>query len=318
VSTLAEQRAANRIVPAAGGAVWRPAPDGGIEVALVHRPRYDDWTLPKGKLDAGEDTLSAAVREIGEETGLDVVAGRRSVQTGYPIPQGTKRVDYWVMQAVGGQFRANAEVDELHWLSPAEATARCTHEHDRTVLADLERTDVPRMPTLVLVRHGSAGSSSTWGGLDDLRPLDGKGEAQAARLAQVLPHFGVTSVFSARRTRCEQTVAPLAQRLGLTVEPMAELGEEEFRADPEAALSTVQRLLASATDPGVTVVCSQGGAIPSVLLALGVRWPRHGPAAEDLFPPAAKGSVWVLGGRPGALLADYYRNFDPDPAAPLR
>ena len=62
-----------------------------------------------------------------------------------------------------------------------------------------------------------------------------------------------------------------------------------------------------------TVVCSQGGAIPSVLLALGVRWPRHGPAAEDLFPPAAKGSVWVLGGRPGALSADYYRNFDPDP-----
>ena len=102
-----------RVVPAAGGAVWRPASDGGIEVALAHRPRYDDWSLPKGKLDAGEDPLTAAVREVREETGLEVVAGRRSVQTGYPIPQGTKRVDYWVMQAVGGRFRPNDEVDVL-------------------------------------------------------------------------------------------------------------------------------------------------------------------------------------------------------------
>jgi 8-oxo-dGTP diphosphatase len=297
--------------------VWRPAPDGGIEVALAHRPRYDDWTLPKGKLDAGEDALSAAVREIGEETGLEVVAGRRSLRTGYRIPQGTKRVDYWVMQAVGGTFEANDEVDELCWLPPARAAARCTHEHDRTVLADLTRTDVPRMPTVVLVRHGSAGSSSEWDGPDDLRPLDGRGAAQAERLAQVLPFFGVTSVSSARRTRCEQTVAPLAERLGLPVEPLPELGEEEFQADPGTAMATVDRLLTPRPVPGVTVVCSQGGAIPSVLLALGVRWSGHGVAAGKLFPPAAKGSVWVLGGRPGALVADYYHDFAPDPAAPL-
>ena len=296
--------------------MWRPGPDGGIEVAVAHRPRYDDWSLPKGKLDAGEDALSAAVREVGEETGLEVVAGRRSVQTGYAIPQGTKRVDYWVMRAVGGTFGPNDEVDELRWLSPAGAAARCTHEHDRGVLRDLERTDVPRMPTLVLVRHGSAGSSSGWTGSDDRRPLDGRGRAQAQRLAQVLPLFGVASVSSARRTRCEQTVAPLAERLGLTVDPLPELGEEEFQADPDTAMSTVQRLLAPREEPGVAVVCSQGGAIPSVLLALGVRWSGHGPAAGNLFPPAAKGSVWVLGGRPGAMAADYYRNFDPDPDAP--
>ncbi|HEY0508673.1 MAG TPA: NUDIX hydrolase [Blastococcus sp.] len=303
-------------MPAAGGTVWRPGPDGGIEVAVAHRPRYDDWSLPKGKLDAGENALTAAVREVGEETGLEVVAGRRSVQTRYPVDQGTKRVDYWIMQAVGGTFRPNDEVDELCWLSPAEAAARCTHEHDRIVLSDLERTDLPRMPTLVLIRHGSAGSGGEWSGSDDLRPLDGRGRAQAERLAQVLPVFGVTSVFSARRTRCEQTVAPLAKRLGLTVHPVPELGEEEFRADPETAMSTVQRLLAPRAAPGVTVVCSQGGAIPSVLLGLGVRWSGHGSAAGSLFPPAAKGSVWVLGARPGGLSADYYRDFDPDPDAP--
>ena len=318
MSPLPEQGSRGGVVAAAGGVVWRPAADGGIEVALAHRPRYDDWTLPKGKLDAGEDALTAAVREIGEETGLEVVVGRRSVRTEYAIAQGTKRVDYWVRQAGDGAFEPNHEVDELRWLTPAEAAERCTHVHDRTVLADLERTDVPRMPTVLLVRHGSAGSGSEWDGPDDVRPLDAKGQAQAERLARVLPVFGVTSVHSARRTRCEQTVAPLADRLGLTVEPLPEVGEEEYQADPEAGVSTVERLLAPRAEPGVAVVCSQGGAIPSILLALGVRWSGHGPAAGDLFPPAAKGSVWVLGGRPGALAADYYRNFDPDPAAPTR
>jgi hypothetical protein len=91
-----------------------------------------------------------------------------------------------------------------------------------------------------------------------------------------------------------------------------ELGEEGFQADPQAGLGVVERLLAEDDDgPGVTVICSQGGAIPSVLLALGVRWHSR---AGALWPPAAKGSVWALGGRPGALAADYYRDFGADPA----
>jgi 8-oxo-dGTP diphosphatase len=299
------------VVAAAGGAVWRRTADGGTEVAVVHRPRYDDWSLPKGKLDAGEHGLTAAVREIGEETGLHVVAGRRSVQTRYPVPEGDKRVDYWVMQSVGGDFEANDEVDELRWLPLPAAGALCSHEPDRVVLADLVRTDVPLMPTLVLVRHGRAGSRAEWDGDDDLRPLDDRGRRQAQRLAQVLPLFGPTQVLSAERLRCEQTVAPLAHCLGLPVQPLAELGEEEFADDPDAGMTAIERLLAPRSEPGVTVVCSQGGAIPSVLMALGVRVP----ARRD-YPPSAKGSAWVLGGGPGALSADYYRDLDPDPDAP--
>jgi 8-oxo-dGTP diphosphatase len=293
--------------------VWRPCTDGGLEVAVAHRPRYDDWSLPKGKLDRGEHALTAAVREVREETGLEVVVGRRSIRTGYPVAEGLKRVDYWVMQAVGGVFEPNDEVDELRWLPPADAAALCSHEHDRAVVADLLRDDVPRMPTLLLVRHGHAGSRRDWDGPDDLRPLDGRGRRQAARLAEVLPAFAPTTVMSARRTRCEETVGPLAERLGLPVEPLDELGEEEFAADPQARLAVVERLLTPRPAPGVTVVCSQGGAIPSVLLSLGVRWEG---VSGRLFPPAAKGSVWVLGGRPGALSADYYRDVDADPDAP--
>ena len=300
------------IVAAAGGAVWRRADDGALEVVVVHRPRYDDWSLPKGKLDAGEHGITAAVREIAEETGLEVVVGRRGVRTRYPVAEGIKRVDYWVMQALGGSFEANHEVDELRWLSLAAAAELCSHEPDRVVLADLARDDVPLMPSVLLVRHGRAGNRSDWDGPDDLRPLDQRGRAQAQRLAEVLPAFRPVEIFSATRTRCEQTVAPLAERLGLPVIPLAALGEEEFADDPEAGMAAVERLLTPRTEPGVAVVCSQGGAIPSALELLGVK--AEGRRDQ---PPSAKGSCWVLGGRPGALSADYYRDLDPDPDAPL-
>jgi 8-oxo-dGTP diphosphatase len=315
VSTLADPAA---LIRAAGCVIWRSDGAGGLETAVVHRPKYDDWSLPKGKPDAGEHLLQTACREVEEETGLAVVLGRRSVRTRYEVqlPDGSpapKEVDYWTAQWTGGEFRANDEVDELRWLPVEKATALCSHDHDRAVLADLERADVPRMPTLLLVRHAHAGSRSDWDGPDDLRPLDGKGRRQAERLAEVLPAFGPRELFSARRTRCEETVAPLGERLGLPVQPSAELGEEEFADDPQPGLAVVERLLPPRTEPGVTVVCSQGGAIPSVLLSLGVRWEG---VAGRLYPPAAKGSVWVLGGRPGAMVADYYRDLDPDPAAP--
>ena len=299
------------LVRAAGGALWRPA-DGGIETALVHRPKYDDWSLPKGKPDEGEHLLETAVREVAEETGLDVVVGRRSVRTEYEVAEGPKRVDYWLMRVVGGAFAPNDEVDELRWLPVEEACGLVSHAHDRAVLADLVRTDVPRQPSLLLVRHAKAGSKSDWDGPDELRPLDGRGHRQAARLAQVLPLFAPAELLTAERVRCRQTLEPLAARLGQGIGSLPELGEEEFAADPQAGLAVVERLLTPLDGPGVSVVCSQGGAIPSVLMSLGVR----DEAAGRLFPPAAKGSVWVLGGRPGALLADYYRDFDPDPDGP--
>ena len=307
MSTLAESAS---VVRAAGCAVWRQSDGGPLQTALVHRPKYDDWSLPKGKPEHGEHLLQTAVREVTEETGLSVAVGRRSVRTCYDVagPDGRplpKEVDYWTAQWTGGDFVANDEADELRWLPIADAADLCSHPHDRAVLADLARTDVPRAPTLVLVRHGRAGSRSDWDGPDDLRPLDSRGRAEARRLADVLPLFGPREVFTAPPVRCRDTVAPLAERLGVDLLPMPELGEDGFSDDPDAGLATAVRLLAPRTEPGVTVVCSQGGAIPSVLMALGVPW-----EASRTYPPAAKGSVWVLGGSPGALSADYYRNFE--------
>ena len=300
------------VVAAAGGAVWRPAAGGGIETVVVHRPRYDDWSLPKGKLDAGENALAAAVREVCEETGLQVVAGRRSVRTHYEVAAGSKHVDYWLMQAVGGDaFTPNDEVDEVRWLPVDDAAALVTHAHDRAVLADLARDDVPRAPSLLLVRHAKAGSRRDWDGPDEERPLEAQGRRQAAQLAAVLPVFGPLELHTADRVRCRQTLEPLAAGTGLELHTLPELGEEEYAADPQAGLDVVERMLQPSSGPGVRVVCSQGGAIPSVLMALGVRF-----EGTRLHPPAAKGSVWALGGRSGALLADYYRDLGPDADAP--
>jgi len=310
VRTLAED---GPPIPAAGGAVWRTGADGTLETAVVHRPKYDDWSLPKGKLDAGEHALVAAVREVDEETGLQVAVGRRSVQTRYPTRNGPKRVDYWVMQAVGGSFAVNDEVDELRWLPVPAATALLSHEHDRAVLQDLARTDVPLMPRVLLVRHASAGDRSEWAGPDATRPLDRRGRAQAAALTAVLPAFAPVRLLTAPPVRCRQTMDPLAEATGLPVGELPELGEEGFTADPQAGVDVVRGWLADASGP--TVICSQGGAIPSVLSALGVRW--HD-SAGALWPPSAKGSVWALGGRPGALAADYYRDFSADPGAARR
>ena len=315
MSTLAE-RLAEGVVAAAGGVLWRTRADGTVETALVHRSKYDDWSLPKGKLDAGEHVVAAAVREVTEETGERVVLGRRSAQVRYTVPDGPKRVDYWLMQACGGAFSANPEIAELRWVTLEEAVGAVTYDHDRTVLADAARVDVPRAPTLLLVRHASAGSRSDWDGDDDLRPLDDKGVDQARRLAEVLPHFRPTAILSAVRTRCTQTVEPLAAVLGLDVEPLPALGEEEFAHDPDTGLAAIEPMLRR-SEPGVTVVCSQGGAIPSALEALGVDWRGSVPtSAGKSHPPSAKGSVWALGGRPGALSADYYRGFTADLDAP--
>lgn len=125
-----------RPVRAAGGLVLRAGPTGETEVLLVHRPKYDDWTIPKGKLDPGEDDLDAALREVEEETGLRCRAGRELPGVSYKDRNGRdKTVRYWEMTPAEGKFVANDEVDESRWLALEEASALLTYDRDRDVLA---------------------------------------------------------------------------------------------------------------------------------------------------------------------------------------
>jgi 8-oxo-dGTP diphosphatase len=128
------------VIEAAGGVVWRDGRDGAVEVLLVHRPRYDDWTLPKGKLEPGEAPEDAARREVEEETGLRCALGDELPAVQYVDHHGRpKRARYWAMRVVDGAFAANHEVDEVRWVPKDEVGGLLTHDHDATVVAALGR-----------------------------------------------------------------------------------------------------------------------------------------------------------------------------------
>jgi 8-oxo-dGTP pyrophosphatase MutT (NUDIX family) len=126
------------MIEAAGGVVWKVTSKGVVKVLLIHRPRYDDWSFPKGKLDPGETHRHAALREVEEETGLRCRTGDELPEARYPDRKArVKRVRYWSMEAIDGEFAPNDEVDEVRWLPMNEAMALLSYRHDRSVLAAL-------------------------------------------------------------------------------------------------------------------------------------------------------------------------------------
>jgi 8-oxo-dGTP diphosphatase len=125
-------------VRAAGGLVVRRGP-AGPEVAVIHRPRYDDWSLPKGKLQEGETWEQAALREVAEETGMRCELGDELSPARYPDRKGRpKLVRYWLMRLVEGSFEPTREVDELRWLDPDRAARLLTHPHDRELVRSVD------------------------------------------------------------------------------------------------------------------------------------------------------------------------------------
>ncbi|WP_210408189.1 NUDIX hydrolase [Allokutzneria sp. NRRL B-24872] len=295
-------------VHAAGAVLWRWDSSGSKpEVAVVHRPRYDDWTLPKGKQDPGESTPATAAREVLEETGFSPVLGRSLGRVRYPLTtvdgrSGQKVVDYYSARVNGGEFAPNDEVDALRWLAPEQAAVLLTRNTDRTVLEAFTALP-PNTTTLLLVRHAKAGKRDKWEGDDDLRPLSKNGVKQAAALRALLPLYGPDRVFSAPRVRCSQTVEGVAEDLGAAIREEPSLSEEGYWPHPSEG---VGRLLEIAAEGGTPLVCSQGGVIPHVV--------EHLARASGVTTPALaarKGSLWVLsfttesGGAPVLVAADY-------------
>jgi 8-oxo-dGTP pyrophosphatase MutT (NUDIX family)/broad specificity phosphatase PhoE len=257
-------------IRAAGGVLWRPASgrDDQVEIAVIHRPRYDDWSLPKGKLAPGESTIDGAVREVLEETGFRVRVGRPLGEVRYTKSSGSsvrpKVVRYWAMEADGGSFSPSREVDELKWLDVDSAREILTRETDVKVLDRFVRG-----PTLsgyvILVRHGRAGERSKWEGDDRLRPLDGLGVRQAEELVRPLSRFEVEEIISADFDRCVQTMLPLSEAIGVPIREEELFSELGYPAHEEEAIHLVRKLGESLSS---TVVCSQGDVIPDLLQRL--------------------------------------------------
>jgi 8-oxo-dGTP pyrophosphatase MutT (NUDIX family)/phosphohistidine phosphatase SixA len=271
---------------AAGAVVWQRSPSGAVEIAVIHRPRYDDWSLPKGKPRAGELLPMTAVREVAEETGQGIILGPRMGTTHYPVPAGEKVVHYWLATATGGTFCPGDEVDDLRWLPVPKALDLLSHPHDQTLLNGIDGL-IDITGTLLLVRHGDAGEREKWQGDDDLRPLTAAGRRQSKVLRTLLPRLGARRVHSAPPLRCQQTVEELAADLAVPIITEPLLSESGYQTDPDASL---RRLLDIAAGPGgPAVVCSQGGVIPDLVGKL--------VDASDLGRlevRTAKGSYWVL------------------------
>ncbi len=286
-------------VRAGGGVLWRGA-GATVEVALVHRPRYDDWSLPKGKSGPGEPQLLTAVREVAEETGHRGVVGRplgvqrylKSVEGGGTEP---KTVAFWAMEVVAGRFEASAEVDRLDWLAPAAAADRLTMPRDRETLHVFARGPL-HTSAVAYVRHARAGERSRWSGPDDQRPLDPTGHAQAEALSPLLGCYGFERVHSADVLRCLDTVAPFAKAQGLPVESEPLVSESGYAAAPDQALA---RCLDITRAGPRAVVCSQGRVLPELLARLCERLGGPHPGHTSI----AKGGFRVLHVVRGALLA---------------
>ncbi len=283
-------------IRAAGGVVWRDS--GGVPlIAVIHRDRYDDWTLPKGKLHEGESELAAAVREVGEETGAQVAVTRRLGMAHYVVEGDVpKTVRFWAMRYRSGEFAANDEVDDVRWLPADEARAQLSYDREHAVLDEFLAAPVPQS-VIVLVRHAKAGRRVDWNGDDSERPLDQTGRRQAERLVGFIEAFAPERIVSADRTRCVQTVEPLARRTGLEIEIAPAFADEAYLAEPDVART---ELLALAKAARSTVICSQGDAVPGLVAGLN----RH-PSLEPFT--TRKGGVRLLAFSDGELISgDYY------------
>jgi len=267
-------------VEAAGGIVWRLS-GSTLEVLLVHRPAYQDWSWPKGKVDPGEALAAAAVREISEETGHDVVLGMPLPKLRYTLADGrTKRVHHWSARVAGtGDVPALTarrptvaasvtEIDDLAWMSVEKARRTLTRTTDRrplTALAALHAKGRLATSVLVVARHARATARSAWGGDETDRPLTTQGLAQAQALVPVLAAFGVHDVVTSGWERCARTIEPYARAAG--VEPgYSDLTETAHERSPSRVAGEVWRFLESGRD---VVMCTHRPVLPTVLDVLG-------------------------------------------------
>lgn len=253
-----------RTIRAAGAVVLRGSGSHRV-VALVHRPLYNDWSLPKGKLEPREAACAAAVREVQEETGVLIRLGAPLADVTYRIPKGPKVVQFWVGYAISETARRpDHEVDEVEWVPIVQALDRLTYGDERAALT--EALALPETTPFVIVRHAKAVLRKAWTGEDAQRPLDPQGRAQASNLVDVLGAYGITQLKSSTSTRCVQTLDPYAKTRKLGVKPVSLLSEE-VGEDHAAGVQRYVRKLAvrAGKTRTATAVCGHRPVLPAML-----------------------------------------------------
>ncbi|EIK84137.1 MutT1 protein [Gardnerella vaginalis 1500E] len=248
-----------------------------FELCLVYRPKYDDWSWPKGKNEPNESHRHTAVREVGEETGYSVTLGPHIAKIEYPLeregkkssksntsnsnrscnpqPEVIKRIHYWMMRLIDKPAAAKrlpafgpikpakpTEIGNVLWLTPSKARKKLTHDSDREVLdAFLEKLHAIQgeYSTLLLVRHGKAESRKTWQGSEATRPITPLGAAASYALGRELACYAPNKIISSPWKRCLETVAAFSRDSSLPIEQVAELTEDHHEKQPKSTLSVL-------------------------------------------------------------------------------
>ena len=261
-------KGSGKTILAAGAVVTREHPTRGTEVVLVHRKRYDDWTLPKGKVDAGESLPACAVREVLEETGVTIRLGTPLDQVSYDQGGLPKRVNWWSASVVSATKRApDHEVDVVSWLPIRAAVSRLSFEYDRFLLR--QQMEQPVTTPLLIVRHAKAMDRKDWSKKDSARPINSRGRRQARLLIPMLAAYGAARLVTSTSTRCISTLMPYAHHRELRVETFGQLSEEEGASDARGVARLVTRIRnQAATDRQPTVICVHRPVLPHILEAL--------------------------------------------------
>lgn len=294
---------------AAGVLCWRRAREGGgVEVLLVHRPAYDDWTWPKGKPERREALAECAVRETAEEAGVQVVLGRPLPTARYLMPDGRlKEVSYWAARVVRngrppGPARGTHEVDEVVWVPLDVAAQQLTYLADAVPLAALARfaeSGTLATAATLVVRHATARPRDAWARADGERPLVTSGKRQAMALATLLQCWRPEYVLCSPWRRCVQTMSPYAAVSNVRIRTKNGLTEDGYRRSPAKARRHAVHLLENAHGGAL---CTHRPVLGGVLAAVRERsTPEVAVLVPDANPYLHPGEILVahVASRPG-------------------
>jgi 8-oxo-dGTP diphosphatase len=247
---------------AAGAVLWRKGEKKKIEVLIIHRPKYDDWTFPKGKAEIGEPLIACAYREVLEETNIETAFGPYLGEVEYLTNDGKKKVSFWSAKVIKEkEFNSNAEVDQLKWVEVTKVKELLTLDTDRKILEQFLRIEPDTKP-LVLLRHAKAVTRDEWQGEDDDRPLDSYGQNQAKRLLAMYQVFNLEQIHSSDAVRCYDTVVAIAKGLSIKLEVTGKLSESTFKKDKEKAFDYAKDLMKLNES---VLLCSHNPILPKML-----------------------------------------------------